>query len=62
MCSIAGEVSYKYDLKEKIEVYKKMNDLLASRGPDDEGIYLKHDVAFLHRRLAVIDVKKANSQ
>ena len=58
MCSIAGEVSYKYDLKQKIEIYSKINDVLAARGPDDEGIYLKHDVALLHRRLAVIDVKK----
>lgn len=58
MCSIAGEVSFKYDLKEKIDVYKKMNELLAPRGPDDEGIYLRRDVALLHRRLAVIDIEK----
>lgn len=58
MCSIAGEVSFKYDLKEKIEIYNKMNEVLAPRGPDGEGIYLRRDVALLHRRLAVIDIER----
>lgn len=58
MCSISGEVSFKYDLKNRIEIYEAMNDSLAHRGPDDEGIYLKKDVCLCHRRLAVIDPLK----
>ena len=58
MCSIAGEVSYRYDLKEKIEIYKRMQHSLKHRGPDDSGIYLKHDVCLIHNRLAVIDPQK----
>ena len=58
MCSVSGEVSFKYDLKNRIEIYKKMNSSMASRGPDDEGIYLKKDVCLCHRRLAVIDPLK----
>ena len=55
MCSIAGEVSYKYDLKQRVEVYERMRSILAHRGPDADGIYLKKDVCLIHNRLAVID-------
>ena len=60
MCSIAGEVSYRYDLKEKIEMYQRMQQSLKHRGPDDSGIYVKHDVCLIHNRLAVIDPQKGN--
>lgn len=58
MCSIAGEVSFKYDLKNRIDIYKEMSHSLAHRGPDDNGIYLKSDACLIHRRLAVIDPEK----
>lgn len=57
MCGIAGEVSYKYDLGKKIEIYNHISDLLKDRGPDQGGMLLKENVALIHRRLAVIDVE-----
>jgi asparagine synthase (glutamine-hydrolysing) len=41
-----------------------MSDLLAHRGPDDEGSWLDADVgiAFSHRRLAVVDLSQAGHQ
>lgn len=58
MCSIAGEVSYRYDLKNKIDVYETMRRVLAHRGPDGDGVYLKQDVCLIHNRLSVIDPAK----
>ena len=35
---------------------------LAHRGPDDEGFYLKDNIALGHRRLAIIDISKMGAQ
>src|SRR3990167_8971690 len=40
----------------------KMNDALAHRGPDDEGIYKDADVLLGHRRLSIIDLSAAGKQ
>lgn len=53
MCSIAGEINYKNQIREKL-LYD-MNKLLSQRGPDDEGIYIDENVGLAHRRLVVID-------
>ena len=39
-----------------------MRDLLAHRGPDGQGTYVKHDIGLGHRRLAVIDLTEAAHQ
>lgn len=57
MCGICG--IYKYNLtseKAVLEEIKKMNDLLSHRGPDDEGFYIKGNMAMAMRRLAIIDL------
>ena len=36
-------------------VLKKMNQAMACRGPDDEGVWLSKHAALVHRRLVVID-------
>jgi asparagine synthase (glutamine-hydrolysing) len=41
---------------------KGMNDLIAHRGPDDEGYYYSHSLAMGHRRLAIIDLSEAGHQ
>ena len=39
-----------------------MNDALAHRGPDNEGIYSKPGIALGHRRLSIIDLSAAGNQ
>ncbi len=41
---------------------RRMSDLLAHRGPDDEGFYLKGNLGLAHRRLAIIDPTPAGHQ
>ena len=53
MCGIAGLVSKDKNKKENIE---KMSEIIKHRGPDGEGYYIDDDVAFVHRRLAIIDL------
>ncbi len=41
---------------------KAMNDCLAHRGPDNEGIYSQPGIALGHRRLSIIDLSAAGNQ
>lgn len=58
MCGILGTVN--------LEFGKKSLDLIASRGPDDSGIYTQaigvHDVMLGHRRLSIVDLSSAGHQ
>ncbi len=42
--------------------FKKMNDSIRHRGPDDEGYYYDAGLAMAHRRLAIIDVSPKGHQ
>lgn len=55
MCGIAGWLDKNIDFTEKINVLSKMSDSLKRRGPDENGIYVRREGAFIHRRLTVID-------
>jgi asparagine synthase (glutamine-hydrolysing) len=53
MCGIAGIVSpdaYKY-----IEL---MTEVIAHRGPDDEGFFIENNIGFGHRRLSIQDLSE----
>ena len=55
MCGICGISKFNrapVDLKE----IATMNDVLAHRGPDDDGVHLDGSVGLGHRRLAIIDI------
>ncbi|MGE5810761.1 MAG: asparagine synthase (glutamine-hydrolyzing) [Ignavibacteria bacterium] len=53
MCGICGKFSYDgVSLKE----LKRMSDIIAHRGPDDEGFYIKGHMGLGHRRLSIIDL------
>jgi glutamate synthase domain-containing protein 1 len=41
---------------------KSMTDVMAHRGPDDEGHYIDVNIALGHRRLAIIDLTPAGHQ
>ncbi len=57
MCGIVGFINYKKDLSLNKETILQMTDALSKRGPDEDGIYIKQNVALGHKRLIVIDPK-----
>ncbi len=53
MCGFCGYINKK-DKKEA--TIKKMTDVIAHRGPDDENYYIDDDIAMGFRRLSIIDL------
>ena len=66
MCGFVGlwDLKNKYRSHEIISIVKKMRDSLASRGPDDEGIWLdkSSNFCFGHRRLSILEVSRLGHQ
>ena len=56
MCGISGIWHYDNDEPVNEAVLRRMTDVIAHRGPDDDGFYLKGRVGLGHRRLSIIDV------
>ncbi len=55
MCGICG--IYKFDHTSVApDAISRMNDVLAHRGPDDDGVHLAGALGLGHRRLSIIDV------
>lgn len=61
MCGINGVFHYHGSVKIEGEL-KKMNQALAYRGPDAEGIYEDLNVELGHRRLSIIDLSESANQ
>lgn len=67
MCGINGAISlnkqkpvnWESDLRPTIEI---MNNTIAHRGPDSDGIYIKDPIAFGFRRLSIIDLDDTANQ
>lgn len=55
MCGITGWVDYKRSLEGERDIITKMAETLAKRGPDDNKVWIKGNVAFGHKRLIVVD-------
>jgi len=55
MCGIAGLFDIQQDLTQNLRVLSDMSKTLVKRGPDENGIFIDHNMALLHRRLVVID-------
>ena len=56
MCGIAGVLAYRADRSPSREGLQRMAEVLAHRGPDEQGLYLSGPVGFAHRRLSIIDL------
>ena len=61
MCGINGFYGHK-NVDEAKQIILKMNETLAHRGPNDEGVWADDLVAFGHKRLSIIDVSEAGHQ
>ena len=61
MCGISGiiDASPRQPLEETL---RAMTDLVAHRGPDDEGIVCLENIALGHRRLSIIDLSQKAHQ
>lgn len=57
MCGICGYIHFDAAKRPSEDVLRSMMDTLVPRGPDDQGVYLKDNVALGHRRLSIIDLK-----
>lgn len=55
MCSIAGWIDYKEDLRERTDAAAKMNASMKRRGPDDSGVFVSKNAILCHNRLTVVD-------
>ena len=56
MCGIAGIVDTRFKREPDRGLALRMNEAIAHRGPDGEGLHLEPGVALGHRRLAIIDL------
>ena len=56
MCGIVGFVNSNSRAAER-EILEKMNACIIHRGPDEDGFFVKENVALAMRRLAIIDLK-----
>jgi asparagine synthase (glutamine-hydrolysing) len=56
MCGIAGIVDTRFKREPDRGLALRMNDAIAHRGPDGDGLHLEPGVALCHRRLAIIDL------
>jgi asparagine synthase (glutamine-hydrolysing) len=65
MCGICGKLDFTGSPVEET-LLRRMSDLLAHRGPDDSGVYLRHQgnisCGLGHRRLSIIDLTEAGRQ
>lgn len=56
MCGICGIVNLDSSEPVNPRLVRSMTDMLAHRGPNDEGYFIKGSVGLGHRRLSIIDI------
>nr|HQU85740.1 asparagine synthase (glutamine-hydrolyzing) [Pyrinomonadaceae bacterium] len=57
MCGIVGFVNAGNARSAEREILEKMNRCIVHRGPDEDGFFVKENIALAMRRLAIIDLK-----
>ena len=60
MCGICGYIYLDRSKRPSEDVLKDMMNTLILRGPDDQGTYIKDNVALGQRRLSIIDLEKGH--
>lgn len=55
MCGITGIIRYNSFID--VNEITSMNESIAHRGPDGEGVFIKDNIALGHRRLSIIDLE-----
>ncbi|WP_318204934.1 N-acetylglutaminylglutamine amidotransferase [Streptomyces sp. SCL15-4] len=61
MCGLSGEMRFD-GTRPDLAAVERMNDRLAGRGPDGEGVWSRDAVALGHRRLKIIDLSERGAQ
>ena len=61
MCGICGEIRFDGQAVGPDRL-QRMNDSMAARGPDDQGVYINSRIGLGHRRLSIIDLSSASHQ
>jgi asparagine synthase (glutamine-hydrolysing) len=61
MCGIGGILYFKNESVEE-DLLKRMAESMSHRGPDSQGIFMDHELAFAHRRLSIIDLSDSANQ
>ncbi len=62
MCGINGFISKTFPIDKIESVIKKMNGIIAHRGPDNEGLWKNEGICLGHRRLSIIDLSIESNQ
>lgn len=64
MCGIAGLIDFSNNNKINLPLLKKMSDIIAHRGPDDDGHWIapSNECGLAFRRLSIIDLSPAGHQ
>ncbi len=55
MCGIAGVIAFRENLHDRERVFRRMQEAIVRRGPDQRGMLVTEHAALIHTRLAVID-------
>ncbi|MGW1597223.1 N-acetylglutaminylglutamine amidotransferase [Streptomyces sp. NPDC002343] len=61
MCGLSGEMRFD-GTRPDLAAVERMNDRLAGRGPDGEGVWSRDAIALGHRRLKIIDLSERGAQ
>ncbi|MEO5360091.1 MAG: asparagine synthase (glutamine-hydrolyzing) [Nitrospirota bacterium] len=62
MCGIFGIVNFNLSSTVDSSVLCRMGSVLVHRGPDDSGVWIKHNVGFGHTRLSIVDLSPYGNQ
>src|SRR3954449_1464513 len=60
MCGIAGEL--RRDGRPDVAALRRMQDTMADRGPDGDGLWSERRIGLAHRRLSIIDLSERGAQ